>query len=268
MQLQPFQGQRDIDNNRVPAIKARFQQSIADTGTLYFDTPVVLVEGANINVVLMSKSNEKVFKAIFDGQHRVKALKQILMQHPQQADVDVPVYVHRVHSMHDAHSIQHNLFKQKPVDLYDQAKDRTEPNLMDVLTSFQERLKQSYPNVSTLFKTGRYGDPNRSPLRMHLMTDELVHSIKNSPNVDRWIQANITAEAFTEAFLNIIQQCTTKCQTQQANHQMTTKHLQTLQSKQKKYGNVLFLSYFYYKRYPALVSELENALALVDVGCE
>lgn len=168
----------------------------------------------------------------------------------------------------EAHSIQRNLFKQKPVDLYDQAKDHTEPNLMDVLTSFQERLKQSYPNVSTLFKTGRYGDPSLSPQRMHLMTDELVHSIKNSPNVDRWIQANITVEAFTEAFLNITQQCTTKCQTPQANHQMTTKHLQTLQSKQKKYGNVLFLSYFYYKRYPALVSELENALALVDVGCE
>lgn len=263
VQLQPFQGQRDIDGSRVPVIREQFQKSIADTNTVYFDAPFILVEGASIDVVLSNKSNEKVFRAICDGQHRAEALKGILQQHPELENLNVPVFVHRVKSIEEAHTIQRNLFKQKPVDLYDKAEKHPTSNLMHVLKGFQSELAQEYPRVSTLFKQGRYGDPNLSPQRMHLMTDELVFSIKNSPNINQWIRADITPKTFTKGFITIVQQCVSRFFTQKMKH-LTAQHLQTLHGKHGKYGDILYLSYYYYKQYPLLVSELETTLGLVD----
>ena len=107
---------------------------------------------------------------------------------------------------------------------------------MDVLKGFQSALAQEYPRVSTLFKQGRYGDPNLSPQRMHLMTDELVFSIKNSPNINQWVRANITPATFTKGFLAIVHQCVNRCLTQKVQH-LTAQHLQTLHSKHGRYGD-------------------------------
>lgn len=102
------------------------------------------------------------------------------------------------------------------------------------------------------------------------MIDELVHCVKNSPNIDKWTQNrnNITVEAFTGAFLKIIQKCKDTCLQPQADHHLTTQHLQTLQNKLGRYGDVMFLTYFYYAKYPALVGELDNKLGLVDASSD
>jgi hypothetical protein len=268
--IPPFQGQRDIDTHRVPDIEAHLQQSIADSGTFYFDTPFVLVRGVNLGVVLLSKSNETVSTAILDGQHRAQALNRILEQHPQFADMGVDVYVHSVESLQEAHAIQNRLFKQKPVDLYDQF-DHNNSKLTEMLTvGFPNQLAQSYPNVRRIFKPGRHGAEHTQFRRMHLMIDELVFCVKNSPNIHKWIQHshNITVEAFTGAVLKIIQTCKDKCLQPQAYHTLDAKQLESLQNKQERYGDVMYLTYFYYAKYSALVGKLENELGLVDASSE
>lgn len=266
VKLNPFHGQRDVDRHRIATIAEHYAKQYDAHGNVRIINPFVIVEGQSIGVELLDNTNNRVMKAICDGQHRIGALRVLLQRFPSLGNLELDVYVNEVHTMQEAYDIQRELFQQKPVDLYDQTENHQNNNLQSVLSEFQVHLRALYPNAGSVLRRGRYGGKNGHQ-RMHLMTEELEYHIKNSPNVNRWLCESITAERFTDAFKDIIQKCKEGYHRSEHNtfaQTLTSNQKAMLQSRSEKNGDIVYLNFFYYKKYAMLVQELESELNIVE----
>lgn len=148
VQLNPFHGHRDVDCHRITTIARHYAKQYNAHGNVRIINPFVLVEGKCIGVELLDNTNNRVLKAICDGQHRIGALRVLLQRFPSLGNQELDVYVNEVQTMQEAYDIQRELFQQKPVNLYDKKKpnNNVQSDLSDLKVQLEYHIKNAIEN--------------------------------------------------------------------------------------------------------------------------
>jgi len=203
-------------------------------------------------------------------QSRVRALQMMLEKHPKCGVLQLPVFVHVVHTIQEGRDIQYSVFEQKPVDQYDKLQ-KTDYRLTDLLQAFANHYKQKHRAIAKRhFKDGRYQDKHIRPRRLHFLMDELSHHIKNSCNVHTWMQREIQQSELVEAMRVLAQD------KRRALQALSLPEQQKAVGIPKPENYTLFqhylqktpfqvIPYLYYKKYELLVHDLEEQLGIVNV---
>lgn len=268
-----FFEQRDIDNKRVPSIVEAMSRSTCSSSThLHVDAPIILLECRNYGAFLLDRNQQRVSKAVVDGQHRIAAIQQLQKQHRKFGRLLVPVFVHMVDSLAQGRRIQYQLFEQKPVDTYDRIQQRTY-RPQQVVDQWVAEMQRKDPQSTKRFKHGRYSDKQIRPRKYHFMVDEFVHAIKNSPHVAKWIQGEVQHTELASAIQRVVFK---QCQAFNALSEVQRRNYVNIQQG-KHYQLFLqyltktpfqMISYVYYKQYNRLVADLELELEIMEYDDE
>lgn len=265
--INPFFEQRDADKSRVTEIKNMFIQRLQQRMPI-IDIPIVLVVDSNGDNCLRDKSNRRVNRCIVDGQHRVLAMAELIEENSKVSAMDIPCFLNMIENIQQAKDIQYSLFNQKPVDLIDKYVKSNYSigdeirECINLLENYSVENKFSYFK----FKDERYSDTSK-PRRTWFMSGELEYMIRNTLNIEKWIERQISG---TELF-----ECIMKMATCRKNSLTDSNYTEVLKLttpvniksfKDKSLNNIVaYISTYYYKAYDKLVIDIEIELNIQEL---
>jgi len=265
--IKPFFEQRDADKSRIEEIKNMFVQRIHNNRPI-IDIPIVLVVDENGDNCLRDKLNRRVNRCIVDGQHRVLAMVELVKENSKVSSLDIPCFLNMINNIQEAKDIQYSLFNQKPVDLIDKYIKSTYSigdeirECIDFVENYITENNFSYFK----FKKERYHDTSR-PRRSWFMSGELEYMIRNTVNIERWLERQISGEELFDCILKMAQERKNRLTDENYKDILKITSQTNIKSfKDKSLENLIaYISTYYYKSYDKLVRDIEIELNIQEI---
>jgi hypothetical protein len=274
--IDSFQLQRSIDEDRIDGIVEHYKKMI-DKYNYILDESILILIKSKIPI-LYNKKDEKTDIVIVDGQHRFYALKKLLKDPKYNKFIrkyKVDVKIHYVYNNSEAEYIQHNLFKQKPVDKADLKDHQMKQYEETLILELKDKLRFEFNKMdaSKIFKDKDYTTKNQQ--RYNFMFKELINGIRNSNNLDNWYEYNISSDDVINKIKQLIDICRDKYLKLHKDNKIDeliddfnlnrlTNYVDYIEKNESLYGDVIYLTLFYYKNYMALVNDIEQMLNIKD----
>jgi hypothetical protein len=266
--IKPFYEQRDADKSRIEEIKNLFIERLHQKIPI-IDTPIIIVEDKNNDNCLRDKSNKRVNQCIVDGQHRVLAMFELVKMNSKCKSLEIPCFINMVSTIQEAKNIQYSLFNQKPVDLIDRCCKSTYSIGDEIRYCIDMIEKYLNDNNITYMKCKKekYNECSK-PQRFWFMISEFEHYIRNTPNVEKWINKEISGIELYNCILRMAQDRKDILTDNNYNKVLRLDKESNIKSfKIKRKDNLLsYISYYYYKHYEQLISDTEIELNIQELN--
>lgn len=274
--IDSFQLQRAIDEDRVNDIAEHYKKMIDKYNYILDESILILI--TTKKPILYNKKDKKTDVVIVDGQHRFHALKKLLDDPDYENFIrkyKVHVKIHNVDNNSDAEFIQQNLFKQKPVDKADLKDHQMKKYEETLILELKDKLRYEFHEMDAykLFKDSDYSRKNQQ--RYNFMFKELINGIRNSDNLDNWFENKISSDDVINKIKKIKDICKKKYFKLQEKNRLADliddfnlnslpNYVDYINRIENLYGDVIYLTLFYYKNYTALVNDIEKMLNIKD----
>lgn len=262
LDITPFADQRDVKTERVNTIAKAYEEKLKKNNFQSFNmsSPLIMVRSHDLSNLILDREGNRKYACIVDGQHRLKAFKKIQKKYERTKYINIPIVVHVVNTMTEASKIQYDLFEQKPVNAYDKIK-RSEYDISNSIELFINQLRAKYNRY--IKDNVKYSD-KKGFRRTNFLSYELDHEIRNSTNIQSWLDRQIKHNEISEAFQELMDS------TFEEYHELNTqkdklKFLKlTKMPSRPDINRFTVITYKYYKNYQQLVTDIEENMDIIE----
>ena len=172
----------------------------------------------------------------------------------------LPTVIHSVTDTDQASQIQQSLFLQKPFDRVDPL-SRHKYNIKKIIEQFIDKLKSKFGDRTV--KEFNLNSKNRQWRRRHFNIDIFTKELRNSPNIKKWADFQISYKEIYDATIALCENCFEDSLDMSRDKYMKI-YGQANKNQKPIFYKFNLLTCHYYRNYQKLVNDLEYELYLIN----